>query len=197
MRRVIGLFVCSIMVLAFTGCSELYWDSVVNKDKVWNEEFKEEIEDLADQNKSNQDPNRMDPQFFARNKPRLKTAQIMLDSGKLITKIKDYFKSIATEIVADSKELPPEKRLVGTWYGVDRGYDDALVFTFDENGRYYRKSRGHVKQGTYLVEPEGTPLHIRFRPEPGAEMVSAAFQFLDDKTLLFEAADRSVVLVRQ
>lgn len=192
---IIGISVTGI-VFTGIGCTGLE-SSPPQEETVWDGEYTDEIQALADCRKSGLNPAAADHQFFMTNKPKIKTVQIMLDSGNFMEKIKAYLKSITNDEVPDNIEIPATERIVGVWYGVDRGYDEAIVYTFTENGRYEWESQGTVKTGTYVIDPSRTPLNIRFEPVQEAKGYSTACQFIDDKTLLIEETDRSIVFFKK
>ncbi len=160
MKPIISIFICSMFFLT-AGCSPLYLNSVLKDEDTWDENFNKEIQGLSKTQRTYQDPNvkgdslelpsTEDQQFFTRNKPKIKSGQIMLDSGNLLGKIKEHLASITTEQIPDSKEIPVRKRLIGQWYGVDKDYNDAVIFTFKENGDFYKESQGSLMMGSYKM----------------------------------------------
>ena len=194
-----------LMMVCLLGCAEQRLKSASIFEDTWDENLNQEAKDIGSPGKSYPghggiigDPIPDDgSQFFNQRKPQIKTAQIWLESGKVISdKMKAYLDSI---LPGSNKEkgLPPARKLVGSWYGLDRTHEGAIVFTFDTRGRFTWKGPDRASSGTYEIDQTVTPHRITLLAADLPDGFSTSFEFINDNALIFKGQDRDVVLFKK
>ncbi|WDP88885.1 MAG: hypothetical protein HUN04_03690 [Desulfobacter sp.] len=191
MKRVTDILIFGFMTLLFAGCTAATNQPAAKSEDVWNEE----IQEMADSGQTYK-PAGNGVVFFNKNKPRLKTVQIWLESGKTVSaKIKEYIAGIMPGKGASGTSLA--QKIAGRWYGLDTNHESAVVFTFEPDGRFVRQAGDEIETGRYEFEPAADPDSITFTPQalPGGR--SRQFEFITDDALLFKGGHRDLILFKQ
>ena len=197
-----SIFLSSIIMIFLlqVGCTEHRVKSVSKSEDNWDENFNEELRGMTETGQTyhtsttsgQADDGLM---FFNQHKPQIKTVQLWLESGKVITdKIKEYLKSFMPD--SDDTKTPAGQRILGRWYGLDRGHEEAVIFTFDANGRFSWQSEGKTTDGTYEIDNSDTPHHIIFLVSKSSAKDIKAFEFINDNALLLKGDDRDIILFK-
>ncbi len=197
-----SVFIISMLVVLFLplGCTEQRLKSISKSEDVWDENFKEELKGMTETGQTYQghtDDRNSDEglMFFNRHKPQIKTAQLWLESGKVITtKIKDYLSSFMPD--TDDTELPAREKIIGRWYGLDRGHEEAIVFIFETNGHFLWQAQGETKSGTYQVDHSEAPYRIILLAADNPTQYTTSFEFINNNALLFKGKDRDIILFK-
>ena len=200
MNRFYGVIIALAMFFTM-GCAESRLKRA-GSEAAWNEDIQEDAKDLSTSGKGylpypeGQDA-KNDLVFFNRSKPQLKTIQIWLESGTILTgQIKAYLASFFSNGVTDSPDIAPAQKLVGQWYGLDRKDDTALVFTFLKDGTFEWRSREVVINGTYTMGPDNSLRMTPLKPEDKTnELIS--FEFVNDRALLFTHKEKTLILLKR
>ncbi|HCY86304.1 MAG TPA: hypothetical protein DHV36_14310 [Desulfobacteraceae bacterium] len=198
MQRHITHLILALVICLF-GCAEQRLQSAsIFDDNTWDENINQEAKDIAAPGHGGMTKDQEDgTQFFNQRKPQIKTVQIWLESGKVLSdKMKNYLDTIIPG--SDKTEtLSPARKLVGSWYGLDRKHEGAIVFTFDIRGRFTWKGPDRNSQGTYQIDQTVMPYRITLLAADLPDGFSTTFEFINDNALIFKGEGRDVVLFKK
>ncbi|MEH0021132.1 MAG: hypothetical protein V6Z89_15875 [Desulfobacter sp.] len=201
--KLVFIFFLSVILVTLSGCSPHRLDSVSRSDEVWNEDFNDELREMGETGQtyhttSENGTTDRGRQFFIQHKPQIKTVQLWLESGKVITgKIKDYLASVMPGADTERDQTLPRGKLIGRWYGLDRRHEGAIVVIFQNDGRFSWQAPEETRTGVFEVDGSVSPHRITLIPATPPETQTTSFEFINDKAILFKCKDRDIILFKE
>jgi len=197
MKLSLGIFLIGILLSGIlfmgSGCTQTKKRPALKSEEVW----KDEIKEIAATGQAFHPPCPDDGvMFFNKNKPRLKTVQLWLESGKAISEtITAYVKSIMPD--DPDPAISPLSKITGEWYGLDQSHESAIIFTFEPDGRFSWLAGTDLKKGTYRLDPPAAPTRITLKSPALPGDYSTRFEFITDAALLLKGGNRDLILFKK
>ena len=194
----------TLMLLLF-GCAEQRLNSGSIVDEAWDESLNQEAKEIAAAGRPYATPGRREcegcgddgTRFFNQRKPQIKTVQIWLESGKVLSaRVKNYLDSIMPGSDGDSN-LSVIQKLAGIWYGLDRKHEGAIVFTFDLAGRFTWERPDRATSGTFEIDHSVSPHRITLTAGDLPGGYATEFEFINDNAMILKGRYRDVVLFKK
>lgn len=190
-----------VLTLCLTGCAEQRLKSAAAIDEAWDEDLNREAKKIAVAGQCGMGITQ-DTQdgtlFFNERKPQIKTVQLWLESGKVLSsKIKAYLDTILPASDTSHQDTSPARALAGRWYGLDRKHEGAIIFTFDPTGRFTWTGPDLARSGTFEIDHSVFPHRITLLSTDLPRALTTSFEFVNENALILKGKERDVVLFKK